>query len=47
MKKRLGRQRGPKVAQVDLARRLAQSIWFMLQREQPFARQAPRTVLAS
>jgi transposase len=46
-KKRLGRQRGAKVAQVELARRLAHAIWFMLHREQPFARQAPRTVLAS
>ena len=29
-KTRLGRQRGPKVAQVDLARRLAEAIWHML-----------------
>jgi transposase len=36
-KKRLGKQRGPKVAQVDLARRLAEAIWHMLTREQPFA----------
>jgi transposase len=34
---RLGRQRGPRVAQVDLARRLAEAIWHMLTREQPFA----------
>jgi hypothetical protein len=34
---RLGKQRGPKVAQVDLARRLAEAIWHMLTRNQPFA----------
>jgi transposase len=36
-KTRLGRQRGPKVAQVDLARRLAEAIWHMLTRNRPFA----------
>lgn len=36
-KQRLGKQRGPKVAQVDLARRLAEAIWHMLTRNQPFA----------
>jgi transposase len=36
-KARLGKQRGPKVAQVDLARRLAEAIWHMLTRNQPFA----------
>jgi transposase len=36
-KTRLGKQRGPKVAQVDLARRLAEAIWHMLPRNQPFA----------
>lgn len=34
---RLGKQRGPKVAQVDLARRLSEAIWYMLTRNQPFA----------
>ncbi len=34
---RLGKQRGPKVAQVDLARRLAEAIWHMLTRNRPFA----------
>jgi hypothetical protein len=28
-KARIGRQRGAKVAQVDLARRLAEAIWHM------------------
>ena len=36
-KTRLGKQRGPKVAQVDLARRLAEAIWHMLTKNQPFA----------
>ena len=36
-KTRLGRQRGPKVAQVDLARRLAEAIWHMLTTNKPFA----------
>jgi transposase len=36
-KQRLGKQRGPKVAQVDLARRLAEAIWHMLTHDTPFA----------
>jgi transposase len=36
-KLRLGKQRGPKVAQVDLARRLAEAIWHMLTTNRPFA----------
>ncbi len=36
-KQRLGKQRGAKVAQIDLARRLAEAIWQMLTRDQPFA----------
>jgi transposase len=36
-KTRVGKQRGGKVAQVDLARRLAEAIWHMLTRNQPFA----------
>ena len=36
-KTRLGKQRGPRVAQVDLARRLAEAIWHMLTRNRPFA----------
>jgi transposase len=36
-KRRLGRQRGAKVAQVQLARTLAEAIWQMLTRDQPFA----------
>ena len=36
-KRRLGRQRGAKIAQVDIARRLAEAIWHMLTRTQSFA----------
>lgn len=35
--KRLGPQRGPKVARVDTARRLTKAIWWMLTRNEPFA----------
>jgi transposase len=36
-KRRLGKQRGAKVAQIDVARRLAHAIWHMLTRNQEFA----------
>jgi transposase len=36
-RRRLGKQRGPKVAQVELARRLAEAIWHMLTHDRPFA----------
>ena len=36
-KRRLGRQRGAKVAQIEIARRLAHAIWHMLTRNEPFA----------
>jgi transposase len=36
-RQRLGRQRGPKVAQVDIARKLAEAIWHMLKRNEAFA----------
>jgi transposase len=36
-KRRLGKQRGAKVAQTDIARRLAHAIWHMLTRNQKFA----------
>jgi transposase len=36
-RRRLGKQRGPKVARVQLARTLAHAIWHMLTRNQPFA----------
>jgi transposase len=36
-KRRLGRQRGAKVAQVDIARKLTVAIWHMLTRNESFA----------
>jgi transposase len=36
-KRRLGKQRGAKVAQIDIARRLSDAIWHMLSRNQQFA----------
>jgi len=36
-KERLGKQRGAKVAQVDIARRLSHAIWHMLSRKEKFA----------
>jgi transposase len=46
-KRRLGRRRGPKVAQVDIARRLADAIWHMLTRNQPFAPAGAAPALAA
>jgi transposase len=36
-KRRLGKQRGAKVAQIDIARRLTRAIWHMLSRSEEFA----------
>jgi transposase len=36
-KRRLGKQRGAKVAQIDVARRLCHAIWHMLSRQEEFA----------
>jgi D-arabinose 1-dehydrogenase-like Zn-dependent alcohol dehydrogenase len=41
------RQRGPKIAQVDLARRLAEAIWHMLTTNRPFAPAGAALSLAS
>jgi transposase len=46
-KKRLGRQRGPKVAQIDLSRKLTEAVWHMLTRNQPFAPAGARFRLAA
>ena len=46
-KRRLGKQRGPKVAQVDLARQLSEAIWHMLTRNQPFAPAGATPALAA
>ena len=40
-KRRLGRQRGAKVAQIELARKLTEAIWYMLTRNQSFKPFAP------
>jgi hypothetical protein len=39
-KHRLGKQRGAKVAQIDIARKLTEAIWHMLTTNQPFDPQA-------
>jgi hypothetical protein len=44
---RLGRERGKKVARVDIARKLAEAIWYMLTRNQPFAPAGATTPLAA
>ncbi len=44
-KRRLGKQRGAKVAQIDIARRLTEAIWHMLTREQPFTPSAGGSTL--
>src|SRR5439155_41394 len=46
-KARIGKQRGAKVAQIDLARRLAEAIWHMLGRDQPFAPKGATDPLAA
>jgi transposase len=46
-KRRLGKQRGAKVARVDIARRLAHAIWHMLTRNQEFAPRGARFRLAA
>jgi hypothetical protein len=35
-KQRLGKQRGARVAQIDIARKLTEAIWHMLTNNQPF-----------
>jgi len=47
LKRRLGPQRGGKVALVDLARHQAEAIWYMLRRNQPFAPGGAKCVLAA
>jgi len=46
-KKRLGRQRGAKVARVEVARKLSEAIWYMLTRSQPFAPAGPALPLVA
>jgi transposase len=35
-KRRLGKQRGARVAQIDVARKLTEAIWHMLTKSEPF-----------
>ena len=46
-KTRLGRQRGAKVARVEIARKLAHATWHMLTKGEPFAPQVPRPALVA
>ena len=46
-KARLGRQRGARIARIEIARRLAEAIWYMLTRSQPFAPAGPGRPLAA
>jgi transposase len=46
-KHRLGRQRGAKVARVDLARQLAAAIWHVLTKNEPFAPAGPAISLVA
>jgi hypothetical protein len=45
--RRLGRQRGAKIARVDIARRLADATWHMLTTAQPFAPAGAARVLVT
>jgi transposase len=42
-RRRLGTQRGPKVARVEVARKLTEAIWYMLTRQQPLVPARPPT----
>ena len=46
-KTRLGKQRGAKVARVEIARQIAEAIWHMLTKGEPFAPQVPRRSLVA
>ena len=46
-KRRLGRQRGAKVARVDIARQLAEAIWHVLTKNEPFAPASPAILLVA
>ena len=46
-KKRLGRQRGAKVARVEVARKLSEAIWYMLTRSETFAPAGPASALVA
>jgi len=43
----VGRQRGAKVARIDLARKLAEAIWHILTKNEPFAPAGPTMLLVA
>lgn len=47
IRQRLGPQRGPKIARIDVARRIAVAAWWMCTRNQPFAPASPVSPLAA
>jgi transposase len=46
-KRRLGRSRGARIAQVEIARKLVEAIWHMLTRNRPFAPAGPAISLVA
>jgi transposase len=46
-KRRLGKQRGSKIAKVELARELTSAIWYMLTRQEPFRAAGPTSALVA
>ena len=46
-KARLGRQRGAKVARIDIARKLAEAIWHVLTKNEPFRPVGPTMLLVT
>ena len=46
-KRRLGKQRGSKIARVELARELAGVIWYILTRQEPFRAGGPTSGLVA
>jgi len=46
-KRRLGKQRGSRIARVELARELASVIWYVLTRQEPFRAAGPATCLVA
>ena len=45
--RQLGRQRGAKVARIDIARQLAEAIWHVLTKNEPFAPASPAILLVA
>jgi hypothetical protein len=46
-KQRMARQRGAKVARVDIACQLAEAIWHVLTKNEPFASAGPAIYLVA